>query len=408
MKNTLFFDSKIELGLFESIKKEVANIGHYKLPEQDTQYLTDYVDEINKLQKNIAHIVVVGIGGSSLGAQAIYEFLATVRTFKRKLHFLDSTNPVDLACVMAKIDLSTTHFIVASKSGNTVEVIALYKYLLAQLKTQNINPDVFSFITENNSDLQKHAQDKNAPILTIDTTISGRFSVFSAIGLAPLSLIGVDIKSLLSGASAIKHSFFHQGYMQDTLLKKASYYAKNSPYININTVFSYSQSLHFFNHWFVQLWGESLGKQQQHSSVNVGLTPIGLIGPKDQHSFLQLLTQGKRDKSITFIKLNHTQSVQKIPDISLTHLSKMDHLNNLSFSDLINHQADATIESLQSYGDVPIDVIELNEQNEHSIGSLMMSYQLLTSLVGCLLDLNTYNQPGVEGAKIILHNKLQK
>ena len=206
--------------------------------------------------------------------------------------------------------------------------------------------------------------------MPIDASISGRFSVFSSVGLAPLALLGVNIKLLLSGANSIKESFFSRGYMQDILLRKASYYAKHSPYININALFSYSQSLHFFNHWFVQLWGESLGKQQQHSNINVGLTPIGLIGPKDQHSFLQLLTQGKRDKSITFIKLKEKKLV-KIPKETLMHLEHMNTLNGLSFSQLINMQADATIETLKSYNDIPIDIIELQTQNEQSMGQLM-------------------------------------
>lgn len=405
MINKLFFQSQCPPGLLRVIQSEQSEQGHYSLPNQDLSDLIDYKKQIEKQQEQIDDIVTIGIGGSSLGAKAIYNFLKPVRSFSRGLYFLDSTNPVDIAHLCQKITLAKTHFIVVSKSGTTIEVIAIYKYLAKLVQDEKINHPCFSFISENNSPLIKHAKKTKANYLMIANNISGRFSVFSAIGLAPLFLLGVDIEKVLLGARNISDSFFNQGYIQELLFKKAYFYSNHSPYININTVFSYSQSLHYFNHWFVQLWGESLGKKQQHSNINVGLTPIGLIGPKDQHSFLQLLTQGKRDKSVTFIKLTQTHQYS-IPSGTLPALESFDYLNNLSFSLLVNAQADATIESLKSYQDIPIDVIELTQQDEQNIGELIMYFELLTSLTGSLLDVNTYDQPGVEYTKQILNKKL--
>jgi glucose-6-phosphate isomerase len=166
--------------------------------------------------------------------------------------------------------------------------------------------------------------------------------------------------------------------------------------------------LRYFSEWYVQLWGESLGKRQKHSAFNVGLTPIGLIGPKDQHSFLQLIMEGTRDKSVTFIKVEDFEDSMEIPDITLPYLESLDTINRLSFSTLINLQCDSVVEALESEGGVPIDTITIPKIDEFNIGSLIFYYELLTSLVGELIDVETYNQPGVEAGKIILNKKLNK
>jgi glucose-6-phosphate isomerase len=166
--------------------------------------------------------------------------------------------------------------------------------------------------------------------------------------------------------------------------------------------------LRYFTEWYVQLWGESLGKKQQNSAFHVGVTPIGLIGPKDQHSFLQLIVEGTRDKSVTFIKIKDFQNELTIPNITLPHLESLDILNGLTFHDLITMQSDAVIEALLNQKDIPLDEIIIERVDEESIGQLIYYYELLTSLVGQLINVNTYDQPGVESGKIILKNKLQQ
>jgi glucose-6-phosphate isomerase len=164
--------------------------------------------------------------------------------------------------------------------------------------------------------------------------------------------------------------------------------------------------LEYFTQWYVQLWGESLGKRQKHSAFHVGLTPIGLIGPKDQHSFLQLIMEGTRDKSVTFIKIKDFENSLKIPNISLDALDNMDIINDINFSDLINMQCDSIIQAIHTQQDIPLDSITIDKANEYNIGSLIFYYELLTSLVGILIDVDTYNQPGVELGKAILKQKL--
>ena len=408
MLNTHYFTSNAHDGLFNRIKLETENIGYYNLPQQNLDYLSNYLERLDDKHKleSITDVVVVGIGGSSLGAKAIYNFLEPLNNLTRHLHFLDSTDPIAIRNCCQKLNLNTSHFLIISKSGTTIETIAIYKYLL-EITKNNSNQDLpFTFITDKNSPLEKHAKDLGAIVVNIQDNVGGRFSALSSVGIIPLALVGINVEELLKGAKKTKQSFFEAGYMQEALLKKATFYAKNSTIYNINAIFSYSESLNSFNQWYVQLWGESLGKRQLNSAFNVGLTPIGLTGPKDQHSFLQLLVDGTRNKTVTFIKMSNFEDDLTIPSIKLKNLESLDTINGVSFSNLINTQADSIIESLKQSERIPLDEIIVDRQNAFSIGQLIYYFELLTSLVGDLLNINTYNQPGVESSKKILINKL--
>lgn len=403
MKNHLYFDfnnETVKQQAYKSIQKEQENIGYYHLPNQDTEAISNYCQTISK---EITTIVVIGIGGSSLGAKAVYEFIKPVKTLQRKLYFFESTDPINISTLLSEIDCKQTHFLVISKSGTTVETFSIYKYIYAMHQDANS----YTFITDPDSPLEAYAKHINASVLYLPENVGGRFSVLSVVGLLPLALCGIDIHALLEGAKKIQNSFFQEGYLKKILLNKAGYYAKHHSQYNINCLFAYSESLKYFCEWYVQLWGESLGKKQRHSAFNVGLTPIGLIGPKDQHSFLQLIMEGTRDKSVTFIKIEDFQEeLCVIPNITLPHLESLDTLNNLPFSTLINMQCDSVIEALEREEGIPIDAITLPKMDAQTIGSLIFYYELLTSLVGQLIDVNTYDQPGVEAAKIILKKKL--
>ena len=402
MRNKLHFTTSLDSAsssAFEKIQKEQERIGYYHLPNQDISSILTYCETI---PSDIKSIAVIGIGGSSLGAKAVYEFIKPVEKLQRKLYFFESTDPINIKGLLCKIDLDTTHFLVISKSGTTIETFAIYKYILSLQP----NPKHYTFITDPQSDLEKYAHSIDATILHLPPHVGGRFSVLSVVGLVPLALCGIDIKALLFGASSIKKSFFEQGYLHDTLLKKSLFYAKHHAQYHINCLFAYSESLKYFCEWYVQLWGESLGKKQRSSAFNVGLTPIGLIGPKDQHSFLQLIMEGSRDKSVTFIQIEDFEDAIKIPNTTLPHLENLDSLNDLTFSQLITMQCNSVMEALQAEENIPLDTIRIPKINAHNIGALIFYYELLTSLVGELINVDTYNQPGVEAAKIILKKKL--
>jgi glucose-6-phosphate isomerase len=197
--------------------------------------------------------------------------------------------------------------------------------------------------------------------------------------------------------------FNHQ---ENHLLEKACFYYEHNKSQSINVLFSYANDLEHFTKWYVQIWGESLGKIDK-SEHSVGGTPIGLIGSVDQHSFLQLLIEGPKDKTVTFISIKDFENDLKIPNISLKYIEKTDFINNMSYNTLINAQCEATKESLKQSG-VAVDSLVIEKISETNIGALIIHYELLTSLVGTMLNINTYNQPGVELGKEILYKKFEK
>ena len=380
----------------QKLNEEREKIGYYKLPFQDTSEVKDFAKSINK-----DTIVVIGIGGSSLGASAIYEFLKRKHHFKKRLIFLETTDPIDINSKIESLNLDNTLFITISKSGTTVETVAILKYLS---KIVDFNKDNLVVISEENTPLMNYAKELNLKTFIVPKNVGGRFSVFSVVGLVPLALVGIDIDNMLNGAKKIYNSFFNKEGYYDILMEKARFIVENKNRFNINIVFSYLSSLEGFNKWYVQLWAESLGKININNTRQ-GLTPIGLVGPIDQHSFLQLIMQGKRDKTVTFIKVADFEEKIVIP--KNTPIKELSYLEGISFSKLIDMQADATIEAVDKEKDIPYDVITIDKVDEYNIAELIYSYELLVSIIGAFLQINTYDQPGVESGKIILKDKLK-
>ncbi|MEA3371166.1 MAG: glucose-6-phosphate isomerase, partial [Campylobacterota bacterium] len=373
--------------VFIEVLKESEDIGYYKLPMQDTTAFKEYAKGVT--QKNI---VVIGIGGSTLGTYAIYKYLKYSKELSKKLYFLETTDPIDIQSKLRDIDFNDAQFVVISKSGTTVETISIFKYIHSLTKIDKTNTVV---ITESDSKLNDYAQANSMQTFEIPKNVGGRFSVFSAVGLLPLAIVGIDIDALLEGAKDVYDSFFSRKEYYKRILKKARFFTEYKNSFNINVVFSYSSRLEGFNKWYIQLWGESLGKIDINSTRQ-GLTPIGIIGPIDQHSFLQLIVEGRRDKTVTVVKVENFANDLNIPDVSLAGLEELDYLNNRDFSSLINKQADATVEAINNLNDIPCDVITIDGVHEKSIASLMYEYELLTSVCAKFMYINAYDQPGVE------------
>jgi len=156
----------------------------------------------------------------------------------------------------------------------------------------------------------------------------------------------------------------------------------------------------------VQLWAESLGKVNINGTRQA-LTPVSLVGPVDQHSFLQLIIDGVRDKTITFVKISDLKDDTVIPNNDKFQSLDMNYLDGLRFNDLLNQQADATIKSIEEQKDIPCDVVTISTVDEYNIAKLMFIYQLMVSAIGSFLQINTYNQPGVEGGKSALIENLE-
>ena len=394
-----FYEIKSNDIIFSQIEEELSHIGYYSLPNQNIAEILSFAKTVK--QKDIA---IVGIGGSTLGTYAIYSFLERSNNYTKKLHFFESTDPIDIKSKVKNLNLKDTLFLVISKSGTTIETISIFKYLSSLIK---MNKNNCVIISESDSKLSKYANKNDMKTFDIPKNVGGRFSVLSNVGLVPLAIIGVNIQELLEGGKEIKDSFFNKKEYFTEIFEKARFLVENKKRFNMNILFSYSSSLEGFNKWYVQLWGESLGKLNINGTKQ-SLTPIGLIGPVDQHSFLQLIIEGNRNKTVTFIKIEDYEDDTVIPSNTLDGFDDLDYIDNVKFQDLIGKQADATIQSIQELNDIPYDVITIKKQNEKNIAKLMYTFQLLTSVVGKFVQIDTYNQPGVERGKVILKEKLKR
>ncbi len=420
----LFFEHKFDAKIgkkakqkidevFKAMKKERSSgkIGYYNLPENGFD-LVDKVEEYKKKNSllndgSIRDVVVIGIGGSSLGTKAVYDLLRDQVKTKKRLYFLENVDPLDITRTLKKIDKNKAIFIVISKSGSTIETTSIFKYIIERYKLSFKNKEDkkrFIAITDKGSSLSMLADKNEIKQFNIPLNVGGRFSVLSAVGIVPLCLVDFDVKSLLKGAKDYVDSFFDK--KENMLLEKAFFYSKSAKNFPINVMFTYSTLFTYFNQWYVQLWAESLGKIDKLGN-SVGLTPIHLVGSVDQHSFLQLIIQGPKNKTVTIIKIDDFKKPIKIPKISLDYLDKVDYINGHKFNKLINEECNATYETIIDEN-IPADSIVLDKITPNNIGALILYYELLTSAVGQFLEINTYDQPGVEFGKIKLVKKFTK
>jgi len=420
LSQKLYFEDRltyVEQGridaVFEAIKSETNSIGYYSLPEGSSSILDKIYEFIlnNDIiyKKKLKNIVILGIGGSSLGSRAIDEALSHLKQRnKAKLIFLENCDPVMVTQQLANIELKNTIFLMISKSGGTIETTSLAKYIMDYFGfdfSRNKFRKRFVVVTDEGSPLDKFASELSLTTFHMPSNVGGRFSVLTAVGLLPLAMLGYDILKLLRGAAKLKKSFF-DGH-ENGLIKKAIFYADNKDNTPINVLFSYSSSLGAIGAWYRQLWGESLGKLTIDGGARTGLTPSELVGSVDQHSYLQLIVQGPLNKSVTFIRVKNFANDARVPDVAIKYLESTNYANGMKMNDLINAQCEATLQTLVEQS-VPVDIIELDELNEESIGALIFYFELLTSCTGVALGVNTYDQPGVEFGKKRLLAMLKK
>jgi len=388
-------------------EREMGIAGYYNLPE-DALLIVDEVEAQQASRpewQEAETLVVIGIGGSSLGAKAIDQALRPVSQNVKRLVFLENPDPLEVNEKFATIDPAKSLFFVISKSGGTIETTSIFKLAIAHfgLEVDGKDRQRIIAITDDDSILCQYAKKHGLQTYLIPANVGGRFSVLSAVGIVPLTLAGYDTRTLLAGARKMVDGFFAR--REDHLLHKGAFLARHWRQYRMNVLFAYGSYLEDFTKWYVQLWGESLGKIDAFEN-RVGLTPMGHIGSVDQHSFLQLIIEGPRDKTVTFLKIEDFGIDLTIPRISLEHIEKNDYINGHSLQELLNAECDATMESIAGEG-VPTDAVVLDRISPENLGELILYYELLTSVVGAMLHIDTYNQPGVELGKRILVKKFQ-
>ena len=332
----------------------------------------DYKNNFNKKTlkkfKNTLEYRVIGMGGSSLGAQAIYDFLNF--KIKKKFFFVDN-----LKKNYSKKNKNYTNLVI-SKSGNTIETI-VNANLLIKKKDRNI------FITENKKNyLHILAERLKADIIHHNNYIGGRYSVLSEVGMLPAELMGLNVNNFKQLNNLIKNKSFFNALISN--VSSTLYFIKNKKFNSI--IINYDEKSENLFKWYQQLIAESLGKQ------NKGLLPIISSMPKDNHSVMQLYLDGFKNNFFTFFYVNERKS-EKLNNSKI--LSTKDYLKNKNLQDIIFAQKKAT-ENVFNKKNIPFRSFEIKKRNEKTLGELFCFFILETILIGKSLNLNPYDQPAVE------------
>jgi glucose-6-phosphate isomerase len=244
-------------------------------------------------------------------------------------------------------------------------------------------------------------------VLDIPPKTGGRFSLLSNVGLFPAAMLGLDVDALLAGAEALTLDAAHTPWRQNRVLcASAAAWLWFQRLGSVHVLMPYSRRLRYVANWYVQLWGESLGKRtdRQGRTVHSGSTPLGALGAADQHSLLQLFMEGPADKLLTFVRLEAFQGPSPVPAI-FQEDPEVAYLGGHDLAELINAEQESTAEALRSEGRGS-RTLSLPTLDAYWLGQLFQFFMLETFVNGELLDINTFDQPGVEAGKILTYQRM--
>ena len=370
-----------------------------------------------KLVQGARAIVFFGIGGSSLGGQALAQLggwnipgtADEAQKGRPRTRFYDNLDAHTLGAALATFDLATARFVVTSKSGGTPETLVQALAALDAVKRMGLEqriPELFLGITEprlagKSNGLRQLFEAHGIALLDHPTGIGGRFSALTNVGLLPAMARGLDVRALRAGARSVVEAMLSAQEPQDCPAAVGAALAVGMARergVRAQVMMPYTDRLSRFSHWFVQLWAESLGKHGE------GTTPLACLGPVDQHSQLQLFMDGPREHLITVVR---TATAGEGPRLStdLARVAGLDYLGGKTVGDLVAAQAVAVPEALGRAGR-PVRTFDLDRLDEASLGALMMHLMLETILAGRLLGVDPFDQPAVELAKVITRERV--
>jgi len=357
-------NKKIELKLKSILKKNDQLIQSLRKTYKDSYSLKIF----KSFNRNFDNRII-GMGGSTLGAQAIHDFLK--EKIRKIFYFVDNLQPKQ------KISSNKPfNNLIISKSGNTIETIVNFNTLIKK-KDNNL------FITENkNSYLKKLANKLKCEVIDHNNYIGGRYSVLSEVGMLPSELMGFKPQNFRQLNNLIKNKKF-----MDALIVNVSNiisFLKNKKFNSV--IINYDESSTNLFNWYQQLVAESLGKNK------IGILPIVSNMPKDNHSVMQLYLDGFQNNFFTFFFVKEENSF-KIKNKTI--FSEYKYLKNKNINQIMYAQMKAT-ENVFRKKKIPFRTFEINKRNEKTLGELFCFFMLETILIGKCLDINPFDQPAVE------------
>ena len=345
------------------------------------------IDFVKKFMNGKKHFVVFGTGGSNLGARA----LININNKRNNISFFDNIDPIFFEKSFNNIDFNSTGFIVISKSGTTPETLSQFGSIIQVASNNDKLKTLFSntlVITEfSTSPLLNIAKKNKCLLLEHDKNIGGRYSVFTNVGLVPAIIAGLDVEEIYKGAFETFKDHQNSDFLKIGQIFK--YQSKLN--LNNNVIMTYSDSLYYFGKWYLQLWAESIGKN------NKGITAIHSIGTTDQHSQLQLYLEGPRDKFFTFVTTDHKNKGLTINN-DIFKDQNFKYFKGKKMGDLMQAEQMATLETF-NINNFKFREINLNLINEKNIGSLMTGC-IIETIASCVyFEVDPFNQPAVEQGK---------
>lgn len=406
----------------ETIRRIIADLNSHKdKPGHMLQWLNlGYNEETIWYVKEFAamvedrfdNILILGMGGSALGGKAVCEALLPPywnlltkeqRNNFPKIFFLDNIDPDQMNALLKILDLKKTLVNVITKSGSTAEVMAQFMVLKDRMETElgdDYRKNIIATTDKNVGILKQLSDQEGYKTFFIPDDVTGRFSVFSAVGLLPFALVGIDIEEITQGIKDMDLELKNTDINCNIAAQNAliHYLADREHGKTISVMMPYSNRLRYVADWYCQLWAESLGKERDknNNKVNTGQTPIKAIGVIDQHSQIQLYNEGPNNKIITFLRVKEFDTTLDIPNIF--EYTGISYLGGKTINKLFNAEADSTMASLIDYKR-PNLTITIPKITPYYLGQLLYMFEVQTAIAAALYNINAFDQPGVEQSK---------
>jgi len=394
-------------------KRAAGKMDWRDLPYNQADVVEDILAYAAEMKDEFDAFVLLGIGGSALGPLAVQQainhpFYNELPREKRggfpRLYILDNVDPERLVYLFDVMDPAKCLFNAVTKSGSTSETMSQFmiikEILEGRLGAERAKRHIVCTTDREKGNLVKIAKEAGYKLYVIPAGVGGRFSELTPVGLLPAAFCGIDIRAMLAGAAHMDEIcknddiYANPAYMYATLNYLAM--QKGMP---MCVMMPYADSLKYMSDWYAQLWAESLGKKYDNAGnvVNAGPTPVKALGVTDQHSQVQLYSEGPFDKIIIFLGVDKYKETITIPKL-FGDIPSLGFLGGYTHNQLIAFEQGATEYALLKAGK-PNMTITLPEVNEFTVGELLYMLETATGFAGELMDINAFDQPGVEEGK---------
>ena len=396
-----------------TVKRQDGKMDWRDLPHNQAQIVQDIIAYVNTVKDTTDAFVVLGIGGSALGPMAVQQalnhpFYNELPREKRggypRFYVADNVDPEKLVYLFDTIDITKSIFNVISKSGSTSETMSQFMIIKEMLERKLGKAEAKKHIVCTTDavtgNLIKIAKEEGYQTFIIPSGVGGRFSELTPVGLLPAAFCGVDIAGLLAGAAEMDGICKNEDFRHNPAFMYAVLHVialeKGQ---RISVMMPYADSLKYISDWYAQLWAESLGKKFDNNDkvVNVGPTPVKALGVTDQHSQVQLYAEGPFDKIVVFMGVEKFRETLTIPRL-YGDLPSLGFLGGVTQNQLIAVEQMATEYALQKAGKMNM-TLTIPEANARVIGQILYFFEVATGFAGELLNINAFDQPGVEEGK---------